>query len=747
MPAESTLEHDDDPEITTTTFKKMISVQTYLLAFVISDFDTISRNTSKLVPQRLLAKKHAIKAKEGELGLITGEKVLTALTEYFSIEYNLPHMQQIAIPGFGGAMENWGLVIYGEGSLLYDSVNGQLGSKHGVGHIIGHEFAHQFFGNLVAPLWWSYVWLNEGFATYYAAKLMSIVYPEFRDLDLFVMNDVQKGALRNDASSATRPMTYYLENPSSIQGLFDSIAYSKSGSVLRMWEHAITEKTWKKGITNYLSKMGLKAATSQDLADALQIAVDEDNSLPKNVTMEQIVKSWSEQAGYPLLNVKRGDDNKITITQSRFMYSTKASLSKANEIYLIPINLATSKHNSDQFKTTTPYKWMNDKELIIESTDNVQWDNDSWIIVNKQQTGYYRINYDDNLWNLIAKKLSSNTSNEVHVLNRAQILDDAMELARTNIVNYSTVFKLLQYLSNELDYPPWNAANNGLSLINRLMAGSKSYDNFLKFVAILTAPLYKRLNSHDLGCEEPLFDKYARTIAINWACLSGEKSCIADTKSRIQKVIDDPTLEIEPDVRTTIYCNGLRQCNEKEYKGIWDRMNSSDGSARTQLLSALGCCQTVAVQKKYLESSLETKGDAYTDYERSQILYYVTINGGVNGVETAISFISEHFEHIEEVYPKPNPTRKAVLDLQQRITSKKLLEKYEKLLDKLIEKNIIAKDEKDKILEVPKENGEWLQKYEGDIEIFFKDYFGAANVPLVSTFVLTILLCISFLFK
>lgn len=92
--------------------------------------------------------------------------------------------------------------------------------------VISHELAHQFFGNLVTCEWWSYSWLNEGFATLFENILIEAVYPELRFTDLFNVKSVQ-AAFNFDAKDGTRAMTSEMETLADISTAFDATAYVK----------------------------------------------------------------------------------------------------------------------------------------------------------------------------------------------------------------------------------------------------------------------------------------------------------------------------------------------------------------------------------------------------------------------------------------------------------------------------------------------------------------------------------------
>lgn len=92
--------------------------------------------------------------------------------------------------------------------------------------------------------------------------------------------------------------------------------------------------------------------------------------------------------------------------------------------------------------------------------------------------GYYRVNYDETNWRLISQYLKTENYTNIHVLNRAQLIDDAFNLARSGRLNYSIVFGFAEYISQETDYIPLYSLFRGLTYLNRYLSGTEYYDEF-----------------------------------------------------------------------------------------------------------------------------------------------------------------------------------------------------------------------------------------------------------------------------
>lgn len=154
-----------------TSFKRSPIMSTYLLALAITDYDHVESelNSKKFrlyVDPRLI--NYTLFAQDATL------KSVELLENVLGVEYSLSKLDQIVIPSFSGGMENWGLIVYGNGIIYKPNITSEQKRINAL-NLIAHELAHQWFGNLVTCHWWSYIWLNEGFATYYGHVIADMV--------------------------------------------------------------------------------------------------------------------------------------------------------------------------------------------------------------------------------------------------------------------------------------------------------------------------------------------------------------------------------------------------------------------------------------------------------------------------------------------------------------------------------------------------------------------------------------------
>lgn len=90
--------------------------------------------------------------------------------------------------------------------------------------------------------------------------------------------------------------------------------------------------------------------------------------------------------------------------------------------------------------------------------------------------GFYRVNYDQENWERLVHLLNV-SHGTIHVLNRAQLLDDSFNLARAGLLNYSSALDLSTYLKNEDDVIPWYTAIECLSyVVERMRRSAEGYE-------------------------------------------------------------------------------------------------------------------------------------------------------------------------------------------------------------------------------------------------------------------------------
>lgn len=100
------------------------------------------------------------------------------------------------------------------------------------------------------------------------------------------------------------------------------------------------------------------------------------------------------------------------------------------------------------------------------------------------------------------EELKNNHTN-IHEINRAQIIDDALSLARSTqkeYLSYDIALGLTEYLKDEESYLPWSAASNAFSFLNTKLSSDKETYNYFKvcFLKISLKILFWSTNSNYL---------------------------------------------------------------------------------------------------------------------------------------------------------------------------------------------------------------------------------------------------------
>jgi len=67
-------------------------------------------------------------------------------------------------------------MTFREKNIIYNKELDPPARKIEVTRSVAHEVAHHWFGNLISPAWWSFLWINEGIARLLAVNTINKVF-------------------------------------------------------------------------------------------------------------------------------------------------------------------------------------------------------------------------------------------------------------------------------------------------------------------------------------------------------------------------------------------------------------------------------------------------------------------------------------------------------------------------------------------------------------------------------------------
>jgi aminopeptidase N len=218
------------------------------------------------------------------------------LHRLFGIRYPFGDYHQAFVPEFNaGAMENPGCVTFRDPLIFSSRVT--RGVRIARAATIAHEMAHQWFGNIVTPVWWDDLWLNESFAEYMGNRVTADV-TEYDDAWTDRAYARRQWGLVADQRPSTHPVagTGAVDASAALQD-FDGISYAKGSAILKQLNATLGDEVFFAGTIDHFDRHRFGNATMHDLFESWERAGAGD--------LTEFTDSWLRTAGPDVIELDR----------------------------------------------------------------------------------------------------------------------------------------------------------------------------------------------------------------------------------------------------------------------------------------------------------------------------------------------------------------------------------------------------------------------------------------------------------
>ncbi|KAK2586530.1 hypothetical protein KPH14_011422 [Odynerus spinipes] len=577
-------------------YEKTLPMSTYLTAFMVTDFQSYQINATGWPLHSVFARKD-VQNDTVCVGYLI-PSIVRLMQNLTGFHYDLSKLDVIMVPSLAySAMENWGLITFREDSILVPDKKHLIEVKQGFARIASHEVAHQWFGNLVTPKWWSDVWLKEGFSSFFGIMALSMVdsFSSMQDMLTAQYHEM----FERESTETAHPLHLNLTTRNNLKGVFDSTPYVKGNCLINMIYHFLGESTFFSSIRRYISTYHYRSANEDDLWDIFQQEITSTNALPKELSMGSIMKTWTHQAGFPVVHVIRNNETGLVeLTQERFyrhgLNGTTIAATTTGELWRIPLTWTIE---SDQrFDETLPKAWMLQRRMVINDTglSEAIFDN-QWILFNINQTGLYRVNYDVQNWSLLTSRF-----NFLPETTKLQLLNDAFAMFNAGLIEHDLLTTVLFNFDANTEEAVWLSAVVSLRYIKYRLWDSQDFKFAMcKLVDEVYSAKAKNMMKSDL--ESWTRFKIEMTKV---ACSMGHKTCLNILKSYVEgllaqngSMIDDI---ITREFRAWAYCTYSKLVSPEQWRKLIETYRTTLELNKPELAYALGCVLNATLIEGYL---------------------------------------------------------------------------------------------------------------------------------------------------
>ena len=565
------------------------------------------------------------KRAQGRYALDSAINLLRYYNNYFGLKYPLPKLDLIAVPGgIGGAMENWGGIVFNESTLLFDPSLSPDALHRSIFGILAHEMAHQWFGDLVTMGWWNDLWLNEGFASWMQDKAADSLHPDWQ---VWLNGGTAKQvAMDVDARRTAHPIQQPVADESEAQSVFDSITYSKSQVFIRELENYLGAEKFRAGIRRYMAAHAYSNATTADLWLALQQA--------SGKQVAPIATPYTEQPGLPLIVSRAScvnDKQRLMLRQERF---TRGAANGRAQLWQVPIAFGPP-----SAKEPIGVALLQGKTMEIEAGRCGEP-----IKLNLGDIGYYRVQYDDTTEAALAKSIEA-----MAPADRVNLLADNWALAKAGRITADRYFRLVDGVVDDRNRAVLQQVISTVGRLDDLERGLPGRLAFQAYARSRLRPAFGRLGwNRAAGESEDNTILRSKLVAELGGLNDG--AVLAEAKRQFAAFVKDPS-SLDVNLRSPVIILAGRSADRATYdelRALGRRATSTEERVRYYI--ALAAAVNPELAKETLAITLTD--EVPPDLANGLIL---TVAAGEHP-QLALAFVKANFEALAA---KRGPTFRA----------------------------------------------------------------------------------------
>ncbi|MEK7586123.1 MAG: M1 family metallopeptidase [Patescibacteria group bacterium] len=547
-------------------------MSTYLLAFIIGEFEFVEGYTKDKVQVRVFTTKG--KKHQAKFALQVAIKSLEFYNKYFDIPYPLPVLDLIAIPDFeSAAMENWGAITFRESTLLVDEDHTSLSNKQWIAIVIAHEIAHQWFGNLVTMRWWTDLWLNEGFASYMENLCIDYMFPKWHVWDLYLADRYQV-ALRLDSLANSHPIEVIVHHPKEIGEIFDMVSYAKGSAVIRQLAEYMGHDKFRSGLIHYLKKHSYKNTDTVDLWNSFE--------KESNQPIKKLMESWTKKTGYPVITISKSRKGYIGHQERFFSSRISVRVNKEKTLWQIPLEYKANNKSIKMLATKKSFP------ILGKSVGKV----------NAGEGSFLRVRYDKDT---LLKLRGDIETGKLSVRDRLGVIRDLFALAEGGYISVVEALEFSLSYKHETEFIVWSEIAGGIGRVNNIFIDNELKDYYRKYARSLFSPLANRLGWGKKKGEDHS-QIFLRSLALGQAGYYGDVNVIKKSKVLFT---NRKKGKIEADIRGVVYSVVARSGSKKEWD-IFKKLHKKEDlhEEKDRLSRAMTQFENKALLGKTLELAL-----------------------------------------------------------------------------------------------------------------------------------------------